>query len=1146
MRLGFIGLITLLGLLTTSHGQTVSNKGRDFWLTFPPNYHSKYNDPVLQLRDSLCIYIVTESPTTGTITYRDRKGDTFSTQFTTSSPGEIYTFRVTAIDHELEGFNCSGTLVTGSQNETIAPQTFHITADADVAIFALSQAETTSDAALILPTAALGTHYFVMSYNSDGRKDFRGNLTGQSTPSEFAVVAAEDDTKITIRPSMPTRDNSMATQTKTLKRGDAYLVQANITENNPWGDLTGTEITSDKPIAVFGGHQRATIPIRQVADLFSRDMLFEQMPPVDTWGTLHIVGPFAPPKNPIDIGSDLFRVVAAYDNTSVDVNGVNRAVLLKGQNVELPLTAPAVITSSRPVLVAEFKKTSGDRGDATRMGDPFMVIVPPREQYLPSYRCMNIQAYYPASGGSNSNPRDTIVYGEHYLSVVIPSRSLGSLRIDGKPADTSHFVAVPTSAAIGLCLPMKAGWTRVGEGTHDVHADEPFGLVIYGYGIANSYGYTGGISLEKGADVKPLRAAGAKRLCAGDSVQISATGGKGGYQWQPAATLSCADCPNPIAKPMQTTTYHVASFSAGDCPAFDSVTVEVSVVSANAGADTTVCTGGSAQFVASGGVSYRWFPPFGLSCTDCPNPVVTPTAGTTYIVSVTNSDGCMANDSVVVNISIPTADAGRDSIICKGDSVQLSASGGVQYQWFPSVGLSCTNCPAPLARPLQTITYHVRATNAYGCTAEDSMTIKVNDMQAIVNTADSVCAGGSVQLSAGGGMKYQWSPPDGLSCTDCPNPVATPEHTRTYTVTVDNGSGCITIQNVRVAVRECSPAVLQFGRTLSCDEPRNNIKFVNREDTAIRFYGLKPIDLTAAAQFLLEYPVLPAIVTPGDSVVVGVVYLADGDASSSARYRIITSADSARECIVGGTSYTVPTEFTIVAPDTATPGDMRVQFSVLAHSAFWEQAEITDIVAEVIYKTDYFIYDDSVNTTEIGAGMPAGWAVSVASLAGGDSTVLTITGHGYSPIARNCDVFRLTLGVLLGGSEYPSARLRVGVGQRQKCVRPEAAGDSLQIHTCALPIRFVEGNGEHYYLRVSPLPALNSTIRVEYGVGLTAPALIQIFSPLGECITTLAAGRHTAGEYRIEIPAGMLTSGTYFCRMNSGAFGQSVPLIVVE
>lgn len=55
----------------------------------------------------------------------------------------------------------------------------------------------------------------------------------------------------------------------------------------------------------------------------------------------------------------------------------------------------------------------------------------------------------------------------------------------------------------------------------------------------------------------------------------------------------------------------------------------------------------------------------------------------------------------------------------------LTATGGTNYTWTPTTGLSCTNCPNPTAAPDVTTTYYVTSTEANGCTGSDSAIVKI-------------------------------------------------------------------------------------------------------------------------------------------------------------------------------------------------------------------------------------------------------------------------------------------------------------------------------------------------------------------------------------------------------------------------------------
>jgi len=291
-------------------------------------------------------------------------------------------------------------------------------------------------------------------------------------------------------------------------------------------------------------------------------------------------------------------------------------------------------------------------------------------------------------------------------------------------------------------------------------------------------------------------------FCIGNSTQLNATGGTS-YSWSPSLGLSATDIPNPIANPITTTTYFVTVTGNPGCTAFDSVTVTVNLMPiADAGADTAICSGGSTQFNATGGTTYSWSPSLGLSATDIPNPIANPITTTTYFLTVTGNPGCTAIDSVTVTVnSMLIADAGVDVAICDGSNTQLNASGGVTYSWSPSLGLSATDIPNPIANPITTTTYFVTVTNNLGCTATDDVTVLANTLPFADAGLDvAICLGNNTQLGASGGTIYSWSPSTGLSATDIPNPIANPTVTTTYIVTITDDNGCSATDNVIVTI----------------------------------------------------------------------------------------------------------------------------------------------------------------------------------------------------------------------------------------------------------------------------------------------------------------------------------------------------------
>lgn len=501
-RLHYIVLLLaalLAGGLPCVAQDVPDSKGRDFWLTFLPNFHNNESQGLTsaeRLQHELQIYIGAERPTKGTISWRRRDGSTQTQNFTISDARNIYRFATFYQGVELKGYSSSGAALdfTNSQNEVAAPQHVRVQADDDVTVYALNQAPLTSEAFLVLPADALAEDYVVMTYSTDIGSNTAANVNAATTPSQFAVVATEDSTQVTIRPSVPTIKNPTASSvTVRLNKGESYLVQAD-PRRDIRGDLTGSVIRASRPVAVFAGQTRAIIPIELRSELQSRDCLIEQMNPVRTWGKSAFVAPFSQPSDDKGVGYDLYRVVAAFDSTEVFVNGQRRTMLMEGDYYEDKLLAAFEITTTRPTLTAQFKKSSGvpnnnpGNVDSSEYGDPLMMLVPPAEQFMKSYRFVSIQSYTYQQIG-NRTVVDDSVYKEQWLNVVVPDAGIASLRLDGRPIPLSLFKPIASSGFSYANIAMR-------DGVHDISADTLFGIYVYGYGGAVSYGYIGGMAFR--------------------------------------------------------------------------------------------------------------------------------------------------------------------------------------------------------------------------------------------------------------------------------------------------------------------------------------------------------------------------------------------------------------------------------------------------------------------------------------------------------------------------------------------------------------------------------------------------------------------------------------------------------------------------
>lgn len=141
------------------------------------------------------------------------------------------------------------------------------------------------------------------------------------------------------------------------------------------------------------------------------------------------------------------------------------------------------------------------------------------------------------------------------------------------------------------------------------------------------------------------------QICPGDTLQLLVSGAIR-YSWDdPGGTLTATDIPDPRAFPRENTTYQV--IGSGDCSS-DTIQFQLFVFpqTAGVGADTCVAYRTPAQLIAFGGVSYEWEPaPFPLSDPFLPNPTVEPEDSATYVVEITDQNGCVTVDSMVVLVA---------------------------------------------------------------------------------------------------------------------------------------------------------------------------------------------------------------------------------------------------------------------------------------------------------------------------------------------------------------------------------------------------------------------------------------------------------------------------------------------------------------
>lgn len=422
----------------------------------------------------------------------------------------------------------------------------------------------TNDASLLLPSHILGTSYVVLAQehitiasatspacSSDEDCPGPGNrcegflfTTCRNppvlpAPAFFSVVGTEDNTQVTIRFSgatLATQSGGVGnipaqtrntTRTYTLNKYEVLQFLSEV-EGQPaactkadasWAndvcrydsDLTGSIVSSDKPVAVFGGADCTFKPYNK----FACDHIEEQMMPFETWGKAYVGVRTAPYKdsrgNLIPESSrspDYWRVVAGCgkascpNGTRVTINpspaSYIQSGLCSGNVCTLPpidattgnQTAPwvefthrsdFVATADQPIMLAQY--FSGSNANAgSDEGDPSMVLTPPVEQWRMSYNVVT----------SNT-------YKSNYLLIATQSTA-PNIEIDGKALTPANFPGMTSNSLAGGFTVYRV---PVPGKSLTVTGTSRFGVVVAGFDSYVSYGYPGGLDLMKITQINP-------------------------------------------------------------------------------------------------------------------------------------------------------------------------------------------------------------------------------------------------------------------------------------------------------------------------------------------------------------------------------------------------------------------------------------------------------------------------------------------------------------------------------------------------------------------------------------------------------------------------------------------------------------------
>ena len=338
----------------------------------------------------------------------------------------------------------------------------------------------TNDASLLLPSAAGGKLYFVMSWpqRSDEFETLRGFVTMiASEPGTTTItVTPRSDVAAGIDGSGVAAIPSGATVTIDLEQGQVL----NLETDGPHGaDLSGSRVAGSQRFVAFGGHECANVPL----GINACDHLEQQLVPVSAWGKRYIADSFKQ-RSPTQF--DIYRVMAGDTDVLVETNppqkGFEQFLLQPGGFVTFSSAEHFEVKATGPISVGHFMIGSSYPGHIktcknTGIGDPAFTLSVPTQQFLTEYTVLTPPGY-----------------AQNFINIIGQAGS--AVTVDGQPL-TTPLKQVSPGLPWGVAqVPVVLTNPGAGKVT-TVKANKKFGMTAYGYDCDVSYAYPGGLRLQQ-------------------------------------------------------------------------------------------------------------------------------------------------------------------------------------------------------------------------------------------------------------------------------------------------------------------------------------------------------------------------------------------------------------------------------------------------------------------------------------------------------------------------------------------------------------------------------------------------------------------------------------------------------------------------
>ena len=348
-----------------------------------------------------------------------------------------------------------------------------------ISAYVMSHNPYTSDGTAIIPPRAWGREYVVAAYNG-----LYGDTSKRDYPSEFLIVADQDNTVCTITPTADIRQESAPHLSpnivlhrkgvpfvEILNKGDVIQYKTTLVKNATDYDLTGTYIRSNYAIGLVAGAQCTNVP----SNFTTPSHLCEMIPPVRLWSKQYYSVPFYP-ANPGKQWST-FLVIGTQPNQIIrrlDPSGPEHVECVFSKKYDHhysdSIDQCSRWTSDAPFLLVQYVVGSTYPDSINGEGAPSEVIVSPVEQWS-----KRVVFQTPVSIGSVSPYRN-------YVNILVRNSAMNSTKFENQGIANFTHLQIDSLYSVYRVSGVKAG-------AHSVVSDSNVGVYIYGYGQDEAYAW---------------------------------------------------------------------------------------------------------------------------------------------------------------------------------------------------------------------------------------------------------------------------------------------------------------------------------------------------------------------------------------------------------------------------------------------------------------------------------------------------------------------------------------------------------------------------------------------------------------------------------------------------------------------------------